>query len=318
MPVLLANNAVSTLQAGISDAVTSLTIDVVDADLFPNPDFGGAEEYFILTLEDRRVVPNLREILVCTARSGAVLTVQRGIETSASAFSAGATVSMRLTAVTLANLVGDQVGVLNSTMTASFADVAANIATEAEARADADAGIITTQQAYTNAAVAAEASARASVDAALQAQRENDVSYINIQVAGEAAARASVDSALQAQRDGDITYINTQDTTLQTNINNEAATRLAADVAEAAARLATAYIRTGVFTTNGAGAFVVSFSPAYGSQLTFWAHGVYIAGGVIGGFDSMVFSTSGVSGRALDPGGVPLPGATYGWFSVGY
>lgn len=289
MPVLLANNAISTLQAGISDAVTSLTIDVADADLFPSPDFGGAEEYFILTLEDRRVVPNLREILMCTARSGAVLTVQRGIETPASAFSAGATVSMRLTAITLANLVGDQVSALNTTMTDGFNAASTALADETASRSAADDGEVTNRDAAIATAVAVEAAARASVDAALQAQRDNDITYIDGQDAAEATARIAGD-----------------------------ATNAAALAAEVTARLARDFIRVGTLTTNGSGAFSITFAPAFPSALAYWSHGLTISGGDIGSYSAMSYSASGVSGVLLDAGASPLASSQYYWFAVGY
>jgi hypothetical protein len=93
-PRLFTNNASSTLQAGISDSDTLVTIDVTDAAQFPSPVAG---QYFLVTLEDRLL--GRIEIVKCTDRNVADLTVVRGQEgTTPVAFNSGVLVSVRLTA----------------------------------------------------------------------------------------------------------------------------------------------------------------------------------------------------------------------------
>jgi hypothetical protein len=95
MSALFKNNAVSTLAAAITAGATSLTVQTADASLFPQPSAG---DWFPVTVFDGTNM----EIMRCTARSGATLTVTRAQEgTTARAFSAGAKVEHRITAATL-------------------------------------------------------------------------------------------------------------------------------------------------------------------------------------------------------------------------
>ena len=89
--ILFANNAASTLASAISNSDTSITVQSADAAEFPSPT---GSQYFMVTITDGTNI----EILKCTARSGSVLTCTRAQEgTSASAFSAGASIENRLT-----------------------------------------------------------------------------------------------------------------------------------------------------------------------------------------------------------------------------
>lgn len=93
-PLLFRNNAISTLTADITSGAEELEIAESDASKFPDPE---SWEYFIITAEDAET--GVSEIMRCTERDGNVLYVERAQEsTIASAFSAGAQVSMRLTA----------------------------------------------------------------------------------------------------------------------------------------------------------------------------------------------------------------------------
>lgn len=93
MGVLLANNATSTLAAGIAAGATSLTVQAADASRFPAPTGG---DWFPLTIVDTL---GSFEIVRCTARAGATLTIARAQEgTTAKAFLAGARADLRLTA----------------------------------------------------------------------------------------------------------------------------------------------------------------------------------------------------------------------------
>lgn len=100
MPILIfSNNAASVIGGPFTSGETTLVVEIGKGALFPNPD---PDEYFKLTLEDRRESPVKREIVHCTARSGDTLTIVRGQEgTSAQAFNAGFVASHRTTAGTM-------------------------------------------------------------------------------------------------------------------------------------------------------------------------------------------------------------------------
>jgi hypothetical protein len=101
MGLITTNNALSTLAAAISVGTTTLTVQAADAAKFPTP---AAGDWFPVTLVDG---VNL-EIVRCTARAGAVLTVARGQEgTAARAFPIGARVSHRLTSNAISVLLQD-------------------------------------------------------------------------------------------------------------------------------------------------------------------------------------------------------------------
>jgi len=86
------NRAISTLASGISDTDTSLTVTPGEGAKFPQPGNG-----FNITIDD--------EILKCTGRSTDTLTVTRAQEgTTAAAHSAGAAVSLNITAAVVQQL----------------------------------------------------------------------------------------------------------------------------------------------------------------------------------------------------------------------
>lgn len=94
--VLFANNATSRLYATIDALTTSIRVSAGTGNLFPQP-VGDGSNWFMVTLEDRR--NNTVEICKCTGRSGDILNVQRGQEsTTAKAFEVGSNVSNRMTA----------------------------------------------------------------------------------------------------------------------------------------------------------------------------------------------------------------------------
>lgn len=72
---LFTNNATCRLGEDVSIGETSIQLETGKGDLFPDPSPG---EIFVLTIED--LVQGLREIMFCTARSGDVVTVERGQE----------------------------------------------------------------------------------------------------------------------------------------------------------------------------------------------------------------------------------------------
>lgn len=93
MSVKFANNAFGTLNAGISNSATSITLSSGQGARFPTLASG---EYFYATLID---TSNNLEIVKCTARSTDVLTVTRAQEnTTAQAFAIGDRIELRVTA----------------------------------------------------------------------------------------------------------------------------------------------------------------------------------------------------------------------------
>lgn len=104
MGVKLANNAFSTLAAGITNSGTSLTLSPGTGSRFPILQPG---DYFYATLINPA---NQTEILKCVDRSGDILTVQRGQEsTVAREFNVGDRVEMRITAQTFLDVVAEAV-----------------------------------------------------------------------------------------------------------------------------------------------------------------------------------------------------------------
>src|SRR5215831_6163480 len=100
MTVLFSNNATSVLAIDTVAGSGTVTVPSGEGARFPAPT---APDYAMLTLEDRRT--GQLEICKLTARTGDVMTVTRAQEgTTAQNFSAGATVSNRMTAGTLTGL----------------------------------------------------------------------------------------------------------------------------------------------------------------------------------------------------------------------
>jgi len=96
MALKLSNNASSTLSSAIGTGDIQLTVQIADASKFPTP---AAGDWFPVTVVDG--AGNM-EIMRCTARNGAVLTVTRAQEgTTAKAFNAGARADIRLTAAAI-------------------------------------------------------------------------------------------------------------------------------------------------------------------------------------------------------------------------
>ncbi|PTM61906.1 pyocin knob domain-containing protein [Phreatobacter oligotrophus] len=99
MAPVFKNNATSTLATSITTGSTTITVQSGDAALFPSPTGG---DWAPITVVDGS--GNI-EVMRCTARSGANLTVTRAQEgTTAKAFSSGARVDHRLTAGALSDI----------------------------------------------------------------------------------------------------------------------------------------------------------------------------------------------------------------------
>jgi hypothetical protein len=274
MAILLANNVTCLLPQPIQASDHTIVLASGDAALFPTPTGGN---YFVLTIEDRRVVPNTREVLTCTARSGTNLTVTRAQEgTTAQAFFTGATVSMRLTAGVIAAVVAAETTRAEAAEATEAAARAAAISTEAAARAAGDAteataraNAITTEAAARTAADTTEAVARSAADTAEAINRDAaiavSVAGLNSTIATEASNRATGDSLLGAQ-------IAATNTALAAEVTR-------ATAAEAALSTATAgsggsniqyfangnIMQWGSSTTDGGGHVTVTFPVAFPS-----------------------------------------------------
>jgi hypothetical protein len=104
MGVKLANNAFSTLAAGITNSSTSMTIAPGTGVRFPVLSAG---DYFYISIFN---TANQIEIVKCTARVGDVLTIQRAQEgTTARAYNISDRIEMRVTAQTLLDVVAEAV-----------------------------------------------------------------------------------------------------------------------------------------------------------------------------------------------------------------
>lgn len=100
MAVLLSNNARSLLAASITVSDTMVRVRAGHGDRFPNPTNVG--DWFPLTLEDAN---GAIEIMKATSRSGDIITVQRGAEsTQPRAFNTGDAVEHRVTAAALEDI----------------------------------------------------------------------------------------------------------------------------------------------------------------------------------------------------------------------
>lgn len=319
MGIKFANNASSLLAAPILAADLTLTVTDADAALFPTL---GVGDYVFVTLEDRRVVPNLREIVKCTARTDNLLTVIRAQDdTTAHDFFLGAVVSARLTRAALLAFL------LEETTRAEAAEAA-----EATARAAADA----TELARAQAAEAAITVAFTAADDAESATRAAaDTAETNaraVAVAAEATARAAADTAeASARAAGDATNAaaiaaeaSTRaagDATNAAAIAAETAARIAADSALSAAigaiPVVTSSLQSGTVTSNGSGAFSVTFSPAFSTAGDYAAVDFARSAGLVAGVQSPVLSASTYSGILVDNFNDPVPGYTIGWFAAG-
>lgn len=111
MAVKLANNATSRLAASLTASATALTLPLGEGARFPTL---GPADWFPLTL----VAEDGFEIVRVTARTGDVLTVQRGREdTAARAFEIGARAELRLTALTFTEMIAEKLNLTGGTLT---------------------------------------------------------------------------------------------------------------------------------------------------------------------------------------------------------
>lgn len=121
MGVVLKNNAVGYLQSAITASDTGIVLTVGTGANFPSL---AAGEYFYATISIGSVPV---EIIKVTARSGDTLTVVRGQEgTSASNFSAGSAVELRVTGQSVTDAINDRVPGVNVKTYGAIGDGVAN------------------------------------------------------------------------------------------------------------------------------------------------------------------------------------------------
>jgi len=124
MAVKFANNAYSTLSAGITDAATSF--DVASVATFP--DISGASDYMYLSIIGYSYV----EIIKVTGVSGTTLTVVRGQDgTTGTAHDIGDRVELRVTTAMLEDAIADSnVDVFKTIEISGQSDVVADSGTD--------------------------------------------------------------------------------------------------------------------------------------------------------------------------------------------
>lgn len=104
MTVKFANNAVSTIPAGLSSTATTLTVSTGQGSRFP---ILGAGDYFYATISS---VAGAYEIVKCTARADDLFTVTRAQEgTAAIPFPPNSLIENRITAASISELVGSSI-----------------------------------------------------------------------------------------------------------------------------------------------------------------------------------------------------------------
>lgn len=100
MSILFTNNAATTLASSITSSATTLTVSSGKGALFPNPT---GSDYFLVTLQDAGLTT--LEIVKVTARSTDTFTIVRAQEgTTASAFTGGDSVQLRITAAAMTSV----------------------------------------------------------------------------------------------------------------------------------------------------------------------------------------------------------------------
>ena len=124
MAVKFANNAYSTLSAGITDVATSF--DVASVATFP--DISGASDYMYLSIIGSSYV----EIIKVTGVSGTTLTVVRGQDgTTGTAHDSGDRVELRVTTAMLTDAIADSnVDVFKTIEISGQSDVVADSGTD--------------------------------------------------------------------------------------------------------------------------------------------------------------------------------------------
>ena len=130
MALVLANNASTTLASGVNDSATSISVS--SATGFPSI---SGSQFFYVTLDDATNV----EIVKVTGVSGTTFTIVRAQDdTSASAFSTGAAVAMRITKLVLKDNKTTTLGALAGQTIADSGDLTLDVAGDIILDADGD------------------------------------------------------------------------------------------------------------------------------------------------------------------------------------
>jgi hypothetical protein len=270
MTILLKNNASSLLALPVLTGDLMITVTLADAVLFPQP--AGASEYFLVTLEDRRVVPNLREIVKCTARSDNVLTVERAQEgTFATAFFTGAVVSHRLTAGTVLGLIAEEAAaraaadVIEAAARATGILVETNRATAAEAaEVAARALAVFNEQTARIAADAAESAARIAADAAEVIARNAAIAASLGGAASPAAVAAAV--AVETARAQGVEAAIVGGLATEINDRTAADNALSTSISALSNNTAGLYMKHGNGQTGDGGSVFIAFDVPFGDN----------------------------------------------------
>lgn len=318
MSIRLTNNASSLLTAPILAADTSITITPTDAALFPALSLPG--DYFYCTLEDRRMVPNLREIVKVTSTSANTFTIARAQDgTLAANFFIGAIVSLRLTAAAIFDVRQEETARAMAAEAAEAATRATADATEAAARAAGDA----TEAAARAAAITAEQIARTNADTTETAAR---IAADNAEAIARAAGDAAEASARTIAINAETARAEAAEAALAggTSSSNAAiaAETARAEAAEAAlsaaiAAAAVAAVKSGEGgPLDGSGHYRVSFPVAYPTACTSFT-ATLAAGGLLGIILSAVADAAGADVYGCWPWGAPAPGTNFYWTATG-
>lgn len=318
MAILLANNASSLLAVPALAADLTMTITTGDAVMFPAPSGGDS---FSVTLEDRREVPNKREIVKVTAVSGDVFTIVRAQEgTAATDFYVGATVSLRLTAGTVRGLIGEETTRAEAAETAEAAARAAAVTAEATARAAGDAAeaaarasAITTEQLARSAADTAETAARTAADSA-------EVIARNAAIASAiSGVSSSIGSSITSAVAVETARAEAAEATLTSDLAAEVSRATAAEAALSARIATSTSVYAGTDITDGAGSCTVTFSTAFPTNIDSVVACAWSATATW--MNIITASPTGFTTKAFSPlagGGWAVPGCHFFWIAVGH
>jgi hypothetical protein len=316
MSIIFVNNASSLLALPALAADVHVTIDLADAGEFPTLTAG---EYFYATLEDRRVVPNILEIVKVTDVSTNVLTVTRAQDgTVAQDFYLGAVFSARLCRAALEDFMAEEVAAREA---ADAAEAAARLAAdnaEAAARAAADAAETAARIAADNAEIARAEAAELAEQAARIAADNAEAANRAAAIAAEAAARAAADAALATEIANEVARAMAAEAALGTRIDNEIADRIAADNALSSSIGGIVSTIGGSDHLDGAGHCRVTFSTPFPTA----CRAFVVTGAAIGVWSGAFNINPDRFGcdvwGSIFGSRTPAAGVTFFWMAIGY
>lgn len=316
MGIIFVNNASSLLALPALAADTTVTIEMADVGLFP---VLAAGEYYYAAIEDRRVVPNLLEIVKVTGVSTNVFTVVRGQDgTAAHDFFLGAVFSARLCRAALEDFMAEERA---ARIAADAAEAAARIAgdaAEAAARAAADAAETAARIAADNAEIARAEAAEAAEQAARIAADAAEAANRAAAIAAEAVARANADAALATAIANEVARAMAAEAALGTRIDNEIADRIAADNALSSSIAGIQTVIAGGANLDGAGHCRVTFSTPFPTA----CRAFVVTGAAIGVWSGAFNINPDRFGcdvwGSIFGSRTPAAGVTFFWMAIGY